>query len=62
MFEDEFPFKFPDLDLEFKEIDTAAADKSMLVKINEYLDNDIRDQELLIKRLMEFEKKLDACI
>lgn len=60
MFEEEFPFKLPDLDLSFKEIDDVAVDKNTITKINEYLDNDIREQEVLVRKLLEFEKKLDG--
>lgn len=59
MSEDEFSFKFPDLDLNFKEIDVMDIDKNTITKINQYLDNDIQEQDLFIKRLLEFEKKLD---
>lgn len=58
--DDEFSFKFPELDLNFKDIDMSALDKSTLSKIHEYLDNDIQEQGSLIKRLMEFERRIDC--
>lgn len=59
MFEEEFSFKFPELNLEFEEIDKKDCNKDTINKIFEYLDNDIAEQDLLIKRLLEFERKLD---
>lgn len=59
MFEDDFSFKFPELDLNFKDIDVTVTDKSTIDKINEYLDNDIKEYDNLIRKLLDFEKKLD---
>jgi len=60
MFEDEFPFKLPELDLSFKEIDETEQEDGTIEKINEYLDNDIKEQEILIRRLQEFERRLNG--
>lgn len=59
MFEDEFSFKFPELNLDFGEIDKKEYSKSTLEKIFEYLDEDIEEQNLLLKKLLDFERKLD---
>lgn len=59
MYEDNFSFKFPDLDLNLKDINLDKANDDTIKKINEYLDNDILEQDLLIKKLDEFEKLLD---
>lgn len=62
MLEDEFSFKFPELDLNFKDIDMSTVDKSTLSKIHEYLDNDIQEQNHLIKKLEEFERRIDTSL
>lgn len=62
MLEDEFSFKFPELDLNFKDIDVSTPDMPILDKIHEYLDSDIQEQTLLIKRLTEFERKIDMLL
>lgn len=59
MFGDDFSFKFPELDVNFKDIDIIEHDKSTLDKINRYLDEDMQHQDFLISRLLEFERKLD---
>lgn len=59
MLEDEFSFKFPELNFDFKDIDTDhKIDVNILNKIYEYLDNDIKEQDAFIRMLLEFEKKL----
>lgn len=55
--DEEFTLKFPDLNFNLNEI---IIDKSTVEKIHEYLQNDIEEQDLLIKKLIEFEKKLDG--
>jgi hypothetical protein len=62
MFEDEFSFKFPELNLDFGEIDKKEYSKSTLEKIFEYLDEDIEEQNLLLKKLLDFERKLDQSL
>jgi hypothetical protein len=59
MFEEEFNFKFPELKIDFEDIEPKEYDKTTIQKINEYLDEDIADQDLLLKRLIEFERKLE---
>lgn len=63
MQDDEFSFKFPDLDFgTFTDGEPAKHPdmaRSTLGKINEYLDKDIEDQLLLLDRLREFEQRLD---
>ena len=59
MFEEEFSFKFPELNLNFEDIEKKDYDKSTIEKIYEYLDEDIAEQDVLLKRLLDFEKKLD---
>lgn len=55
---DDFSFKFPEFD--FKDFEVPAINKSTLDKIHEYLDADIQDQNLLLQKLIEFERKLDT--
>lgn len=64
MLEDEFTFKFPDLNLDFEEIDKNENSKSTdtLNKIYEYLDEDIEEQDILLKKLLDFERKLDQIL
>ena len=62
MFEDEFSFKFPELKLDFEEIDKKNYSKTTIDKIFEYLDEDIEEQNLLLKKLLDFERKLDKCL
>lgn len=59
---DDFSFKFPDLDLSFKDIDIPTVDNPTLTKIYEYLANDIEEQNILIHKLLELEKRLDSFI
>ena len=64
MLEDEFTFKFPDLNLDFEEIDKNENSKSTdtLNKIYEYLDEDIEEQDILLKKLLDFERRLDQIL
>lgn len=60
MDDSEISFKFPELESELGETDDVHANS--LERINEYLDQDIEDQMLLLKRLRDFERKLDAAL
>lgn len=59
MDDSEFSFKFPDLEL--GECCNEGSRES-IERINEYLDGDIEDQLLLLKKLREFESRLDAML
>lgn len=61
MKEDEFSFKFPELDLSFQDI-AIPCESSKIAKIHEYLDKDIAEQDILIGKLMILEKKLDSIL
>ena len=56
--QDMLSFNFPEFD--FKDILTPELDRGTLDKIYEYLDSDLREQEALLLRLAEFERKLDS--
>ena len=60
MDDDEFSFKFPDID--FKSMDCTDMNRETINKINEYLDKDIEDQLVLLQKLREFEKRIDAIL
>lgn len=58
--DDDFAIKFPDFpDLNFN-MNEANIDKDTLDKIDEYLRNDIEEQDKLIRKLAEFERRLDS--
>lgn len=56
--EEEFSFKFPELDL--RDIEGAGAETETLKKINEYLDRDMEGYDSLLYKLKEFERKIDS--
>ena len=57
-----FSFKFPEINLSSLDFssESSICQTEIMEKINGYLDRDIADQELLIKELLDFERKIDA--
>lgn len=58
--DDEFSFKFPDVDFtDFTAADGAKTHTDVLRKINEYVDAELEEQELWTVKLLELEEALD---
>ena len=59
MNDENFSFKFPEFDFDFKSLSNNDLAVENIEKINEYLNLDLEEQDILLNKLKEFEQKLD---